>query len=154
MLIAGEGPLKSSLRELAAKLQLHDVVTFADTPADPRELLEVMDVFVLPHTREGMSPLVLEAMALGKPVAVSGAGGTFAAVQHNHTGVVFGKGDAEALADAVLRLVIKPDFSARLVAAARDLVAQKFSIDRMMDETVSLYRKLIGKHKVAVESAD
>lgn len=144
VLIAGTGPERSSLRELVDELGLNDAVTFVGDMAHPRRLIEVMDIFVLPTTREGMSPVVLEAMALGKPVVVSGTGGIFAAVRQGHTGLVFPKGDVDALAAAVRRLMLKPDFTARIAREGRELVRREFSLDEMVKKTLQLYAQLTG----------
>ena len=149
VLIAGTGPERGELRQRVAELNLREAVTFVEDISRPRQLIEVMDVFVLPTTREGMSPVVLEAMALGKPVVVSGAGSIFAAVQHNHTGLVFAKGDVEALAAALARLMLKPDFATRIAREGRELVRREFSLDQMADKTVQLYRSLVEERLLA-----
>ncbi|HUW58507.1 MAG TPA: glycosyltransferase family 4 protein [Planctomycetota bacterium] len=149
LLIAGTGSEKHDLRELITQLDLQEAVTFVDDISRPRELIQVMDVFVLPTTHGGMSPVVLEAMALGKPVVVSGAGGIFAAVRHNHTGLVFPRGDVPALAAALVRLMLKPDVAARLARQGRELVREEFALDRMVDKTVQLYRRLVEERLAA-----
>jgi len=139
VLVAGRGPEKHALRAESASLGLTDVVTFVEDISQPRSLIDVMDIFVLPTMHEAMGTVVLEAMALGKPVVVSGVGGIFAAVHDNHTGLVFPKGDADALAAAIIRLMLKPDFALRLAREGREIVRQGFSIDAMVGKTLELY---------------
>jgi len=152
VLVAGSGPEKADLRDRAAQLELGENVTFTEDISRPRELIEIMNIFVLPTMRDGMMPVVLEAMGLGKPVVVSGAGGIFAAVQDNHTGLVFPKGDPDALAAAVVRLMLKPDFTARIAREGRELVRQEFSLDRMLEKTLQLYGRIVEYHAPVAEA--
>ncbi len=142
VLIAGEGPEKAALRRQAAELGIADFVTFVEQPSRPRDLIAVMDVFVDPTTREALSPMLLEAMAEGKPVVAGDARDARAVAKDGLTALVVSKGDSGALADAIGRLLTRPDFASRLAREAREAVRRDFSVETMAARTVDVYRAL------------
>ncbi len=144
VLLVGSGPERSGLRRQAAELKLDDVVTFVEDPSRPREVIEVMDVFVSPTTREFLGPMMLEAMASGKPVVASDARDAVAAAQHERTALVFPKGDAAALADGVRRMIFELELAVRLAREARELVRSEFSVEAMARRTVEVYRAVLA----------
>jgi glycosyltransferase involved in cell wall biosynthesis len=83
--------------------------------------------------------VVLEAMALGKPVVATAVGGTGDAVVHEETGLLVPSGDHAAMAAALLRLADAPDLAARLGARAKERQAALFSAERMVDDYARLF---------------
>lgn len=143
--IIGDGPLGPSLSQLCHRLGLDENVHFTGALAGggirPR-LLEA-DVFILPSRYEGMSNAVLEAMEAGLPVLLTRCGGIDTYIDA-HTGWVCEPGDADQLAEAVLRVLETPD--ADLLAMgkrARLLVERRFCIHGIARENAELMKRLV-----------
>jgi glycosyltransferase involved in cell wall biosynthesis len=139
--IAGAGPLLSELERLCAELSLVGRVHFIGHLEEPARLIAEADVFVMSSREEGLGTTVLEAMALGIPVASTAAGG-LPEMLANGAGLLVNPGDANGLAEAVERLVKDPACRAAVVARASGVVP-RFSAERMADEMASVYRSCV-----------
>jgi glycosyltransferase involved in cell wall biosynthesis len=102
-------------------------------------LYRSMDLLVSTSRWEGLSNVLLEAMAAGVPVVATRVGGTARVVDDGETGFTAAPGDAALVADRVLRLLTEASLAARLRGAARDKVLREFSLSRMSREYESLY---------------
>jgi len=142
-IIAGAGPEETNLRRLARELKLSAHVTFAPYVPDFRTPLQAMDVYCLPAVRQGLSATLLEAMALGLPIVASTVGGIDDVIDHEVTGLLTPPQDLEALTAAFLRLLRNPSEAQRLGAAGRELVAREFGVERMLDQTLAVYRQVV-----------
>src|SRR5262249_5244968 len=102
--VAGEGPERDVLEDLAGRLGIADRVHFLGHRTDVPELLAAADVFALPSLYEGSSLAVLEAMAARRAVVSSAVGGTEELIEDGESGLLVPPGDAAALAGAIRRL--------------------------------------------------
>jgi glycosyltransferase involved in cell wall biosynthesis len=107
------------LRAQAHALGLDGVVTFAGFQSNVPEWMQAMDVFVHASDREPFGIVVIEAMALGKPVIAGDAGGPAEVVTDGEDGLLVPYGDDRSLARAILRYLDDHALAARLGAAAR-----------------------------------
>jgi len=107
-------------------------------------LYALLDIKVLTTLREGLSQAILEAMALRVPVIAAAAGGTPEVIVDGETGLLFPPGDADALAADLGRLLDDPPLRARLAQAGAQRVRDLFSAARLVDNTESVYRELLG----------
>ena len=137
----GDGPMRAALTQQSAGLKLSNEVRFSGTLTDVRPALAAAELFVLSSTEEGLPGSVMEAQAAGVPVVATAVGGTPELVRHERTGLLVPARDPVALSAAILRLLRDPDLASRLAAAARADV-QQLSVDRMVDATVDLYRRI------------
>jgi glycosyltransferase involved in cell wall biosynthesis len=142
--VAGSGPDEVGLRRLARELGVADRVTFATHVRDYADVLDAFDIFVLPSLRQGLGTVMLEAMAMGKPVIATQVGGVEEVVQPGATGLLVPPGNADALAEAIVRLLDDPPFAMRLAEAAYRLVSQHYNVDRMARCTAAVYRQAIA----------
>ena len=113
----------------------------SDVPA----LLSSVNVSVMPSLNEALSNVLLESMAAGAPTVATRVGGTPEALVDERTGLLVAPGDSRAIADAVGRLLDNPSLAHRLGQAARDLIKDRFSVDRMVDSTQDLYTELLAR---------
>jgi L-malate glycosyltransferase len=139
--VAGAGPLLPELERLRAELSLIGRVHFVGHLEEPARLIAEADLFVMSSREEGLGTTVLEAMALGIPVASTTAGG-LPEMLGEGAGLLVPPGDATGLAEAVERLVRDPVTRAAVVARA-SAVIQRFTAARMADQMASVYRSCV-----------
>jgi glycosyltransferase involved in cell wall biosynthesis len=113
----------AELRAQTAALGLDSVVTFAGFQSNVAEWMQAMDVFVHASDREPFGIVVIEAMALGKPVVAGSEGGPAEIIVDGENGLLVPYGDADSLARAILRYLDDHAFAARMGAAARTRAA-------------------------------
>jgi glycosyltransferase involved in cell wall biosynthesis len=107
-----------------------------------------MDIFVLPSCREGLPNVILEAMAMARPVVATDVGGVSELVEHEVTGFLVEAGHPQPLAQALLRLMDNPGLAAQMGAAGRQLVERQFSLERMVAGTTALYDDLLRQTEI------
>jgi len=144
-LMVGGGRRIDEVRALAAGLGLAGAVHFLGPRHDVPDLLNAMDIFVLPSYSEGLSLALLEAMAAGKPVIATAVGGTPEVVTDGDNGLLIPPRDAGSLAAALTRLLSDPALAQRLGANARAHVREHFSLDRLGREINEIYGELVEK---------
>lgn len=130
------------LEHLAKDLEVDAHVHFIGHQDRIPELLRSVDLVIHPSLQEGFPNAVLEAMSCGKPVVASRVGGTVEAVVDGVTGILVEPGDADALADAVIKLLQDPERSRKMGLAGRERVLVLFSIDHAVAQLESLYLEL------------
>ncbi|MFI5445931.1 TIGR03088 family PEP-CTERM/XrtA system glycosyltransferase [Polaromonas sp. UC242_47] len=140
--LVGDGPLLVELKSLADGLGIADLVWFAGARNDVSDLLQAMDLFVLPSLNEGISNTLLEAMATGLPVIATAVGGNVELVDVGVVGDTFLPGDAGRLAELIENYVADPVRSAAHGAAARRRVLRQFSLQAMVAAYQDIYQKL------------
>lgn len=136
--IAGNGPLLPQLQALVLELGLADHVTFLGMRRDISDLMSASDIFVLPSAWEGFPMVVMEAMASERVLVVTDCGGVREAV--GETGFLVKPKDAKALANALqAALRLSACERANLGFAARQRVAEKYSLDASVEKWLQLY---------------
>ncbi len=108
----------------------------------------LMTVYALPTHREGFPNSVLEAQAAGLPVVTTRATGAVDSISDGVTGLLLPPGDADALAQALARLLDDPEFSRRLGAAGRERVARDFRPQEIWDALLAVYRELLRERGI------
>src|SRR6185312_7048829 len=96
LLLAGDGPLRGALAERIGALELGADVRLLGERRDAQGLMQLADFLVLPSREEGLSNVLLEAMAAGCAALASDAGGNPELVEHEASGLLFPSGDAPA----------------------------------------------------------
>ena len=145
LLIVGEGEEDEALRRLAQDLGVSASVSFLGFRRDIPDLLEALDVLVLPSVRdEGCSNTLLEAMWHSRPAVVTRCGGLPEVVRDGETGLVVPVHDIELLGTAILRLLANREEQERMGAAARGALEREYSLDRATDRLVELLLSLRG----------
>jgi glycosyltransferase involved in cell wall biosynthesis len=147
-LLVGDGPLRGDVEREIHTLMLDGVIHLAGYRTDADALLAAADVVVLSSREEGMGSVLLDALAFGRPVAATRAGGIPEVIVDGETGLLAETRDPEGLGSAIARLVTDTQLAARLAsrAAAR---ANEFSVERMTDRTIEVYERVIEGAAVA-----
>lgn len=138
-LVVGDGVLRDSVRRWVADLGLQEAVTLTGFRHDVPEVMAALDVVAVPSVREAISQVLLQALALGRPVVTTTVGGNPEVVRDGETGRLVPPADPEALAAALADLLRSPAEAARLAAAGCRQVRERYGLDAMMARTVEVY---------------
>ncbi|MHB8418169.1 MAG: glycosyltransferase [Myxococcales bacterium] len=139
--LIGAGPERARLEGLAASLGLAGRVRFPGQLGSPEAVaaaLAELDVFALASEGEGLPTAILEAMAVGVPVAATAVGGVPEIVRDGKSGLLVPPRNGAALAAALAELLSRPELRARLAAGGR-AVAEAHSVGRVVDALEALY---------------
>jgi len=155
LLIVGEGSRREALEAQAASLGLLGRddgslvgtrgaregarVVFTGRRDDVPAVTAALDVAVLPSYREAQGLVILEAMALSRPVVASDVGGIPEMIEDGRTGLLVPPGDPEALAAAITRLLLDHPLADMLARAGHDLVHERFCIERTVAAIQTIY---------------
>jgi glycosyltransferase involved in cell wall biosynthesis len=143
-LIAGHGSLEAALRERIDRLgSAAASVRLVGFQEDSLSLVEAADLFVLPSLAEPFGLSIVEAMALGKPVIATRAGGPLEIVREGESGHLVLPGDPAALAAAIAGILSQPGAAARMGAAARADFLARFTARRMAGEILAVYQEAL-----------
>ena len=144
--ICGNGEVEA-LRAKVSELGLATSVSVAGwTPHDEMlRKMEEADVFVLPSYAEGLPMVVLEAMGSALPVVSTRVGGIPEAVEDGKTGILVEPGDVECLAAAMRALAEDPELRARMGAAGRTRVLERFSLEGFLAKFRRIWREAAGR---------
>lgn len=144
-LLFGRGSLLEEMTDRVGRSGLAEHVFFAGFRDDLPRLLPCLDVLVHPALREGLGIILLQASASAVPVVASRAGGIPEAVMDGETGILVPPGDPAALASALSSLLSGPERARAMGRAGRALVRERFSVDRMVEGNLAVYRKVLAE---------
>ncbi len=144
-IFVGDGPLQSKLEKLSRKLKVNRNVIFTGIRRDIPEILSVMDIFVLPSIFEGFGIVLLEAMAMGRPVIASRVGGIPEIVAHGLTGVIVEPANPSGITSSVVKLLKNPMEAKRIGDAGRREVEKRFTAGAMARKIENVYDEILSK---------
>jgi glycosyltransferase involved in cell wall biosynthesis len=139
VLIAGDGPARPQLKREITERGLTATAALLGHRDDIPDVLNLLDIFVLPSLGEGMCNTVLEAMATTLPVIATRVGGNPEMVADGTTGCLVPVQDTLALASALRTYLNDPQCRCQHGAAGRRLVEDEFSVVSMVERYVQLY---------------
>ena len=138
LLILGSGPEEAGLKQRAG-----DGILFLGSQPDVTPYLQAADLFVLPSAAEGLSLALLEALACGLPVIATSVGGNPEVIRHLETGWLTPPDDPPALTEAIVTLLGDEKLQSKLRENARAHAVQNYSLIKMADRLVDLYRQVL-----------
>jgi glycosyltransferase involved in cell wall biosynthesis len=150
-IIVGAGPLQNQLRSIAKELGISEcllmpgLVSWDEVP----QYMDMCDVFVVPSIKDqegnvdGLPNVLLEAMALGKPVVASRIGGIPAVLQHERNGLLVDEKDPQQLATAINRLLLSPGLRKRYGSAGREKAKRELNWENIVQATMGIYKRAI-----------
>jgi len=141
--IVGDGPMQEALSHEANRLRIMERMTLTGFRPERAAVLQAMDVVVLSSLYEGCANAILEAMAMAKPVVATNVGGNHELVVNDVTGRLVSSQDPQAMAEAVIALLRNPERAHAMGHAGRERVERCFTVERMVEETTTLYARLL-----------
>lgn len=147
-LIAGDGTLRRHLEEKAQGLGIRNKIIFTGVRIDMADIYNCMDIFVLPSLREGLPLVVLEALAMKRPVIATNVGGVPALIRSGITGILLEPKDINGLANAIGDLLKDKKKADVLAGNGRRLIEDKFSLTAMANKYA---RELYGGRSLCEE---
>jgi len=141
--VAGDGPLREQLQTLAQQYGLAHEAMFLGHRNDSNNILGLMDLFVLPSLSEGIPLVLLEALALARPVVATAVGGIPEVIEHEISGLLVDAGNHDDLAKQCLRVMNDPVLAQGFGHAGRKRVEEAFSADIMAANVANVYRSLM-----------
>ncbi len=145
LVLFGKGELDKELRALAERLALDGSIHFAGYRPDAPRYVAAMDVLAMASLEEGLGIPALRAQAAGIPVVATRAGGLPEAVVDGESGLLVRPKDACALAEGILTLLGDAALRSRMGCAGRANVRARFTNARMAEETLAIYREILGR---------
>ena len=142
-LIFGRGPLELQLRDEVMRRGLTEQIRFLGFRDDLDRLLPCLDLLVHPATLEGLGVILLQAAACQLPIVAAAAGGIPEVVRDGVNGRLVAPRDAQALGEAMIELLNDAEGRRRMGVAGRRIVEEEFSIDKMVEENLKVYRELL-----------
>jgi len=143
LVLAGEGPLRQFIENYCRENGLTGRVHLPGFLSPITDFMKAIDCLVLPSLWEGFGIVLIEAMAAGKPVITTHVSSMPEIVQHNESGLVVPVQDATALANAFATLLQNPRQATQWGENGRQRVLKMFTIDRMLDELVTLFSRTV-----------
>jgi glycosyltransferase involved in cell wall biosynthesis len=147
--VLGEGDLREPLERLVREYHLEKHVLLPGFRVDVLGCIKSFDVFAMSSVTEGLGTSILDAMACSVPVVATAAGGIPEIVDDGVTGVLVPPRDHRALAAALKRLLADAPLRRQMALAGFDRVRQRFTVERMVDETAAVYARVAGRGHAA-----
>jgi len=135
------------LKSFAADLGLADQLLFLGSRNDIPQVMNALDIFVLPSLREPFGIVAIEAQACGKPVIATQVGGIPETLRNGETGFLIQPAESRKLAEAIINLLENKTKMRQMGMAGRKRVEKLFSTKRMIEKTEQLYRMMTRADK-------
>jgi glycosyltransferase involved in cell wall biosynthesis len=140
----GDGVGRATLQQEIADMGLQAKVHLTGFREDVPACLAAMDVFVLPSIKsDGVPQVIIQALAMRKPVVASAVGGIPEVIQHQHTGMLVPSNNPRALAEAVVQVLHDPASAAGWARAGGELIDAHYTLERMIDRTAAVYTAVL-----------
>lgn len=143
LILAGDGPSRPGLEKLAVELGVHDAVILPGFVREVEKVYAALDVFLLPSFFEAFNNSLLAAMAYQIPSIAFRRGALTEVLEDGRSGLIVSGPDVPEICAAVKKILLDRGFAQRLGEAARARVAENFSADRMVENTLHIYEELL-----------
>jgi len=139
LLIVGDGFEMENLQLESNQLGVNHNVMFIGARYDIPEILQILDIYILPSLSEGLPIGLLEAMAAGCPVIASNVGGIPGAVEHNKSAILVSPGKPKELGDAIVALWNDQNLRKKIARTSQKYFYERYCSKMMMQRYCELY---------------
>ena len=151
LVLIGAGPLREPAQELLRKAKAEHLAWLPGVRNDAPEIMQALDIFVLPSLIEGVSNTILEAMATGLPVVATAVGGNPELIRAGKTGMTVPAADDTALARGIQAYIDAPELRKAHGKAGRARVEKMFSMTSMVNGYLQVYDSVIDDAESTIE---
>jgi len=144
LVLAGDGEDKPQLEAYAQSLGIPNKVIWTGFRRDVPRILAAIDIYVQTSSNEGLSLSILEAMAAGKPVIATDAGGNSEVIRDEISGLLMQTTSVTEVVRTVSKLLDYPDLRNRLATTGLNLVQNEFSLSSMVKGYQALYEEVLS----------
>jgi len=141
LLVVGDGSLRGELQQQTRDLGLENSVIFTGRRKDVPRLMAALDVVALPSLWEGFGLVLLEAMAVARPIVASRVSAIPEIVADGETGLLVPPRDVNALAAALIELLRDHQQAAEMGRRGQERLEQEFTVERMVAQTEAVYEQ-------------
>lgn len=142
----GEKEYAASIRTMSDSLGLHDAVLFTGYRNDMPDVMAAFDIFAFPSHAEAFGVVLIEAMAMERPVVSTNCDGVLDIVVDEETGIYVHPRNSLELADGLTRLIENPGLRERMGKEGRRRVERLFDQKKQIGRIEEAYEKLLMAH--------
>jgi glycosyltransferase involved in cell wall biosynthesis len=142
--LAGDGPLRKDMQQLAKELGIEERIQFLGR-IPPSEFFNRLDLLVSASLSEGLSNSIIEAMARGIPVVATRVGGNVELIENNQRGLLVEPSNSQALAEAILWMVGHPAKAYEMGLCGKRFIEEHFSWETNCSQYLLLYHSLLNQ---------
>ncbi len=139
--IIGDGLEAGNLKFKIENLKLNDRFFIIPPSGNDAQYIKAFDVFVMSSVKEGLPYILLEAMVAELPIVITEAGGMPELIKNHENGLMVAQKNPEALARAIGGLAVNQAIARELSQKAKEIVKERFSLQKMVSETEKVYNK-------------
>jgi glycosyltransferase involved in cell wall biosynthesis len=139
LLICGDGELRSDVEKFISENKMENVIYLAGFRKDIPDIMSTIDVLLTPSLWEGFGIVLIEAMAAGKPCVAANTSSIPEIVEDGVSGYLVPPKESEPIAEALIKLISNPQLGRQMGQAGIEIVAKKFTIEKMIKEYESLF---------------
>jgi len=138
--IVGDGPQWNNLHQQTHTLGIEKYVIMPGFRDDIPEIIAALDIFILPSiASEATSQVIPQALAMGKPVIATDAGGLSEIIEDNVTGLLIPPKDPDAIANAIVRIARDKERAKETAMRGREKILKDYTFQRMIERTAEVY---------------
>ena len=147
VIIVGDGKCREDLKKQARDYGLEKKVIFTGFRTDVPEIMQIIDIYVLPSIWEGHPLVLLEAMASRKPIVATDIFGNRDAVENEHTGFLVSPRNPKELANALIKLLEDSALRRKMGAMGYEKFQNQFTLNRTVRNYENLYEECIFQNR-------
>ena len=148
LLIVGDGPLMPTLKRYVRSRNMSSKVIFTGFRDDIHNVINAVDILVLPSLVEGLPTVILEAYSNGKPVIASDIPSIREVVQNRGDGILFHPYSVDQLKNAIIELYENSSLRVKLAANARKK-AELYDANTILSKLLDVYKEVHNKSKIS-----
>lgn len=143
--IVGQGSELDKLKQKASDLSIRNNVIFPGFRNDIERFYQSFNAYAITSQEEGLCSSILEAQCCGVPVIATKAGGIPEIIEDQKTGILIEKNDTAGLVNSLMQFIQNKEYAAKIGEAGKRRVMENFTIERIAEQTLSVYQKLLKK---------
>ena len=142
LLIVGDGPRRSFIKEKISSYKLKETVKLLGTRHDVPELLKISDCFVLSSHSEGLSCSIIEATAVGLPVVATDVGGNYELIRDSVSGYLVQPNSPGQFVEKLQKIIYFKGVRKKMGEESKNIVKEFFSLNSMVAAYCEIYREI------------